>query len=171
MKQKYIDFYMDVAERASQLSYALRLKVGAVIVKDNRILSYGYNGTPGGWDNSCENIELMSGQEWLGPEETLNHWPLEGKFWVNGQEVDTRYRLKTKQEVLHAESNALAKLARSTESGEQAILFITHSPCIECAKLIYQSGIHTVYYKNEYRSNDGIEFLIKSGVNVHRYTA
>ena len=128
MKQKFIDAYMDVAERFAQLSSAKRLNVGAIVVKDDRIISIGYNGMPSGWDNVCEH---------------------EGK---------------TKPEVLHAESNAIAKLARSSESGEGASIFITHSPCIDCAKLIYQSGIATVYYKNDYRSTQGIEFLKKSNV-------
>ena len=130
MKQKFIDAYMDVAERFAQLSSATRLQVGAIVVKDDRIISIGYNGMPSGWDNCCEH---------------------EGK---------------TKPEVLHAESNAIAKLARSPESGEGASIFITHSPCIDCAKLIYQSGIATVYYKNDYRSTQGIEFLNKSDIEV-----
>jgi dCMP deaminase len=78
--------------------------------------------------------------------------------------------LKTKPEVLHAETNAIAKVARSTESSEGATLFCTHAPCIDCAKLIYQSGIETVYYKETYRSEDGLNFLRKSGINVHQYT-
>jgi dCMP deaminase len=78
--------------------------------------------------------------------------------------------LKTKPEVLHAESNALAKVARSTVSSENATLFCTHAPCIDCAKLIYQAGIETVYYKETYRSEDGLNFLRKSGINVHQYT-
>jgi len=141
MKQKFIDAYMDVAERFSQLSSATRLNVGAIVVKDDRIISIGYNGMPSGWDNTCE-YEVMGD---LGSHEK---------------------ELKTKPEVLHAESNAIAKLARSPESGEGASIFITHSPCIDCAKLIYQSGIATVYYKNDYRSTQGIEFLNKSDIEV-----
>jgi dCMP deaminase len=131
MKQKFIDAYMDVAERFAQLSSAKRLNVGAIVVKDDRIISIGYNGMPTGWDNCCEDSNN-----------------------------------KSKPEVLHAESNAIAKLAKSGESGLGASIFITHSPCIECAKLIYQSGISTVYYKNPYRSSAGIEFLKKSKVKV-----
>ena len=78
--------------------------------------------------------------------------------------------LKTKPEVLHAETNAIAKVAQSTESSQGATLFCTHAPCIDCAKLIYQSGIETVYYKETYRSEDGLNFLRKSGINVHRHT-
>lgn len=139
MKQKFIDAYMDVAERFAQLSSAKRLNVGAIVVKDDRIISIGYNGMPSGWTNECE-------ESWE---------------WPNGHP-----EMRTKPEVLHAESNAIAKLARSAESGEGASIFITHSPCIECAKLIYQSGITTVYYKNEYRSTQGIDFLEKSKLNV-----
>jgi len=138
MKPKFVDYYMKIAEVTSTLSYAKRLQVGAVIVKDNQILATGYNGMPSGWENVCENE-------------------------VDGQ-------LKTKPEVLHAETNAIAKVAQSTESSQNSTLFCTHAPCIECAKLIYQSGIKTVYYKNEYRSEEGIKFLRLSGVNVHQLT-
>lgn len=130
MKKKLIDAYMDTAKRFAQCSTAKRLQVGAVIVKDDRIISIGYNGTPAGWDNCCE---------------------FEGK---------------TKPEVLHAEANALTKLARSTESGEGASLFITHSPCMDCAKLIAQSGISEVYYDQVYRCDDGLEFLRKCGIPI-----
>ena len=142
MKQKFIDAYMDVAERFAQLSSAKRLNVGAIVVKDDRIVSIGYNGMPSGWDNVCE-------------EEVITEY-----------ESYTDSVLVTKPEVLHAESNAIAKLARSSESGEGADIFITHAPCIECAKLIYQSGISTVYYKNDYRSTQGIDFLNKSKIKV-----
>jgi dCMP deaminase len=144
LKQKFIDYFMDVAERTSKLSYALRLKVGAIIVKDDRIISIGYNGMPSGWDNNCE-------FEYKNPQTQITE-------------------LVTRKEVLHAESNCLAKLAKSNESGMDATLFITHAPCIDCAKLIYQSGINSIYYRNAYRSEDGINFLNKSGVNVTRYT-
>jgi dCMP deaminase len=91
--------------------------------------------------------------------------------WENTCEIELEDgSLKTKQEVLHAETNAIAKVARSTVSSEGATLFCTHAPCIDCAKLIYQSGIETVYYKETYRSEDGLNFLRKSGINVHQYT-
>ena len=131
---------MDVAESFAKLSSAVRLQVGAIVVKDDRIISIGYNGMPTGWDNCCEDI-------------------------IRTDEVGFQVT-KTKAEVLHAETNAIAKLAKSSESGLGATMFVTHSPCIECAKLIYQSGISTVYYKNNYRSDDGINFLIKSKVRV-----
>lgn len=146
MKQKYIDMYMDWASRSAKLSHARRLQVGAVIVKDDTVISYGYNGMPAGWDNNCEDesVELYSGYE--------------GAIHRNV--------LKTKPEVLHAESNAIAKLAKSTNSGLGATLFVTHSPCLQCAKLIYQSGINSVYYNENYRDDSGVKFLEKSGVEV-----
>ena len=91
--------------------------------------------------------------------------------WENTCEIESEDgSLKTKPEVLHAETNAIAKVAQSTESSLGATLFCTHAPCIDCAKLIYQSGIETVYYKETYRSEDGLNFLRKSGINVHRYS-
>ena len=126
---------MDVAERFAELSSAIRLHVGAIIVKDDRIISIGYNGMPSGWDNDCEDV-------------------LEDAT------------LKSKPEVLHAETNAIAKLAKSTESGDGAVLFVTHSPCLDCAKLIFQSGICSVFYRDSYRSTDGTAFLERSGVKV-----
>ena len=146
MKQKFIDAYMDVAERFAQLSSAVRLQVGTIVVKDDRIISIGYNGMTAGWDNVCE----------------------EKVYWIDGSLVDDAgyYDLKTKLEVLHAEANAITKLARSSESGDGASIFVTHAPCIDCAKLIYQSGIATVYYKNDYRSTQGLDFLSKSNVEV-----
>lgn len=172
MKDKYIRAYMDVATRFSELSYARRLKVGAIIVKDNRIISIGYNGMPSGWDNNCEHTELIPADagEYLAPEEIITKWPFEGKFWINGQEVNTRYRLVTKAEVIHAERNAIDKLASSHESGLGASMFITHGPCLECAKSIYTSGISHVYYRDQYRSCDGINFLKKCNVAVTQIT-
>ncbi len=165
MKQKYIDLYMDWAKRASELSHARRLHVGAVIVKDDTVISYGYNGMPAGWDNNCEDIKWDSGAGgWLSPEEIVEQYPYEG--WHEGAQRNVRYGLKTKPEVLHAESNAIAKLARSSQSGSNADIFITHAPCLDCAKLIYQSGISSVYYRNSYRDTAGIEFLEKSGITV-----
>jgi dCMP deaminase len=128
---------MQTAQIFAELSSAQRLHVGAIVVKNDRIISIGYNGMPAGWSNVCEDVS------------------------EDGS-------LKTKSEVLHAESNAIAKLAKSNESGNGASLFITHSPCIECAKLIYQTGIHNVYYGNDYRDNSGVNFLQKSGVHVEQ---
>jgi dCMP deaminase len=139
MKDKFIDAYMDVAERFAELSSARRLHVGAIVVKDDRIISIGYNGMPSGWNNDCENEFVNEIGELI---------------------------LKSKPEVLHAESNAIAKLAKSTESGDGAVLFVTHSPCLDCAKLIFQSGICGVFYRDSYRNTDGTAFLERSGVKV-----
>ena len=125
---------MDTAKIFAELSHARRLHVGAIVVKDDRIISIGYNGMPAGWDNNCEHE-------------------------INDE-------LKTKPEVLHAESNAIAKLAKSSESGLGADIFITHAPCMECAKLIYQSGIKRVFFGTAYRDDAGINFLKKSGIEV-----
>jgi len=133
LKQKYIEAHMKVAETYASLSSAKRLQVGAIVVKDNRVISIGYNGMPSGWDNVCE---------------------------------DKNY--KSKPEVLHAETNAIAKLARSNESGLDAAMFVTHAPCLDCAKLIFQSGISKVYYRNTYRESFGIDFLEKSNIDVEQ---
>jgi dCMP deaminase len=135
MKQKFIQLYSDIAARVAELSSARRLRVGAIIVRDDRIISLGYNGMPAGWDNNCE-TESEDGT------------------------------LTTRPEVLHAEMNALMKLARSHESGNGADLFITHSPCMECAKGIYQAGIHRVYYGTQYRSDQGLQFLKQCDIQV-----
>jgi dCMP deaminase len=170
MKQKFIDYYMDVAERTSKLSSAVRRQVGAVIVKDNRILSYGYNGMPTGWDNTCENKEYMRSDAggWLDPPEIEERWPFEE--YSEQYESNRRYRLVTKDEVLHAESNCISKVSGSTESSEGATLFVTTAPCIHCAKMIFQSGIKNVFYRDIYRDDAGIEFLNKGGVSVTKYT-
>ena len=139
MKLKWINAYMDTAERFSELSSARRLKVGSIIVKENRIISIGYNGMPAGWDNNCE-------LEYNSPEDGII--------------------LKTRPEVLHAEENALIKLARDGESGKDAILFVTHAPCIQCAKLIYGAGIKELYYKHTYRDTTGLDFLFKCGISI-----
>jgi dCMP deaminase len=173
MKEKFVNLYMDWAERTAQLSHAVRLQVGAVIVKDDSVISYGYNGMPAGWDNNCEDKEYMSRDAggWLDPNEIYEQWPFEEEpkiqwFGDNPITVTNRYKLKTKPEVLHAESNAIAKLAKSNNSGMGATMFITHAPCLDCAKLIYQSGISSVLYRNAYRDTSGITFLEKSGVEV-----
>ena len=160
---------MDVAERTSKLSSAVRRQVGAVIVKDNRILSYGYNGMPTGWDNNCEYKDYMSGDAggWLDPEEIYERWPFEE--YSTEYESNRRYQLVTKDEVLHAEMNALMKVSSSTESSEDAILLVTTAPCIHCAKAIFQSGIKNVFYRDTYKDDAGIEFLTNGGVSVTRY--
>ena len=161
---------MKTAKIFAELSSARRLHVGAIVVKDDRIISIGYNGMPAGWDNDCENKEYMSGDAggWLSPEEIYEQWPFEEEDIDPDLGYARRYALKTKPEVLHAESNAIAKLAKSNDSGNGADIFITHAPCIECAKLIYQSGINGVYYSENYRDDAGIKFLKKSGVNIEK---
>lgn len=129
--------HMQVAKTYAKLSSARRMKVGAVIVKDNRIISIGYNGMPSGWDNNCE-YEI-------------------GAYELNKE-------LKTKDEVIHAESNAITKVAKSTESAEGAVLFTTCAPCLDCAKLIHQAGIARVVYGHKYKSEEGLTFLEKCGI-------
>jgi len=163
MKTKFINYFMDVAERTAQMSYAKRLKVGTVIVKNDRIISCGYNGLPAGWDNICEYDLIIE-------DETYQELPDKEKvrfreYKVYGQDIKWK-GLKTHDEVIHSEANSIGQLASSTESGIGATLFCTHSPCLQCSKIIYNSGIKTVYYKKEYRSNDGIQFLKNCGVNV-----
>jgi dCMP deaminase len=149
---------MDWAKRCAKLSHARRLHVGAVIVKDDSVISYGYNGMPAGWDNDCENTVFVLDEESMGTDMiSLGYTQTENGNWV---------KLKTKPEVLHAESNAIAKLAKSSNSGVGSTIFVTHSPCMECAKLIAQSGISSVYYNENYRDDAGIRFLEKSGVEV-----
>lgn len=138
MKQKFIDAYMDVAHRFAELSTAKRLQVGAIIVKEDRIISIGFNGMPAGWTNECEH------------------------FVDNG----VRSGFFTKDEVIHAEMNCLGKLAKSNESGMDSTMFITHSPCIQCAKGIYVAGIKNIFYSEDYRCDDGVDFLRKCGVQI-----
>jgi len=144
MKQKFVDAHMAAAEVYSQLSSARRLQVGCVVVKDNTIIGIGYNGMPSGWDNNCEEEIILEEDE---------------KFIKV---------LKTKPEVLHAETNALAKIAKSTNSSDGAAMFITHAPCIDCAKLVYQSGINSVYYRNSYKNTEGLDFLKKCNIKIEQ---
>lgn len=130
---KWNEAYMDMAERFAQLSSATRLKVGSIVVRDNRVISIGYNGMPSGWTNTCEDENNV-----------------------------------TKPEVIHAEANAITKLARDGERGLGADLFCTHAPCIHCAKLIYGAGIKKVFYKETYRDTLGIDFLDACGIEVEK---
>ena len=165
MKPKFVKYYMEIAELTAKLSYAVRLNVGAVIVKGNQILATGYNGMPSGWENVCEVKEWEADHAmWLDSEDFAEQFPY--KEWHEQANREVRYRLVSKPEVLHAEMNALMRLAASNESSRAASLFITHSPCLDCAKAVYQAGIETIYYKYDYRSNTGIEFLQKIGVKV-----
>ena len=141
MKQKFIDAHMKAAEVYAELSSARRLHVGVVVVKNDRIISIGYNGMPAGWDNNCEDIKVNN---------------------------DGDYVTVTKPEVLHAETNAIAKLAKFDGSGSGSVLFVTHAPCLDCAKLVFQSGISSVFYRNSYRDNAGVDVLNKAGVKVEQ---
>lgn len=134
-KQKQFDLsYLEMARVWSKNSYCQRRQVGALIVKDNMIISDGYNGTPSGFENICE-------------DETGH----------------------TKPYVLHAEANAITKVAKSGNNSKGATLYVTAAPCIECAKLIIQSGIERVIYMDEYRVTDGIDLLRRAGIEVSKY--
>lgn len=167
MKLKHIKAHMQVAHIYAECSTAVRMKAGAIVVKDDRIISIGYNGMPAGWDNVCETKEWMVSDAggWLDPDEVEEQWPFVATSDEDGAVIG-RYKLKTKPEVLHAERNALDKLAKSNEGGEGATMFITHSPCLECAKSIYGAGIKEVFYTTDYRKADGLNFLAKAGVKV-----
>ncbi len=132
-QHRYDVTYLRMAKEWSKLSYCKRKQVGALIVKDQMIISDGYNGTPSGFENVCEDDEG-----------------------------------KTKWYVLHAEANAITKMARSTQSSEGATLYVTVSPCKECSKLIFQSGIRRVVYHEPYKDDSGLDFLRKAGVEVVR---
>jgi dCMP deaminase len=142
-RQHLIDIaYIKMAQTWSGLSHAIRKKVGALIVKNNTIIADGYNGTPSGFENECEIA--------------INHE--DGSF----------KEYQTKWYVLHAESNALAKVAKSTQSSDGATLYITYSPCTDCSKLILQAGIKRVVYLEEYRDIAGLDFLRRAGIEVKK---
>lgn len=130
---KFDQSYLEMASVWARNSYCKRRQVGALIVKDRMIISDGYNGTPSGFENVCED--------------------------ENGV---------TKPYVLHAEANAITKVAKSGNSSEGATLYVTASPCVECAKLIIQAGIRRVVYRDEYRLTDGIDLLIRAGIECER---
>lgn len=156
--------YLKIANVISERSYAIRHKVGAVLVKDNRIISDGFNGTPTGFDNACENVECTC--KWIhGCQYTAE--PIEKSINLFERCKDCSFAvLKTKPEVLHAEANAITKVAKSTYSCEGATLYVTLSPCFDCAKLIIQAGINRVVFQELYRNRDGLELLQKAGIEV-----
>lgn len=156
LKEEFKRTYMRTAFLFSEHSKAIRLKTGAIIVKDDSIISYGYNGTLPGADNTCE-YKVYSYDDSV---EHPDGYPYE--------DCDGNYRLVTKPDVIHAEMNAIVKLARKTMSGEGAALFVTHSPCVYCAGHIIQSGITHVYYNQVYRLTDGLELLADNGVKVEQ---
>ena len=147
MKNKHIKAHMKSAFNYADCSTAEKLKVGCVLVKNDRIISIGYNGMPSGWSNECERQSF---------------------FTEDGQQLLNEI-LITKPEVLHAEENAITKLARSTESGDGATAFITHAPCLSCAKLLYSSGIIEVYYVHAYKDTAGIYFLKQCKIGVNQF--
>jgi dCMP deaminase len=142
-QNKFHVAHMRVAKEYAKLSHATRLKVGCVIVKNDTIIGIGYNGMPSGWTNICE-------------------------YEVYEEDLHTKPRLVTKPEVLHAETNAISKVARSTNSTEDADMFVTCAPCLDCAKLIHQSGIKRVFYGHTYRCDDGLEFLKECGIETQQ---
>lgn len=168
---RYNRLYMDLAGRIAEMSHAVRLKVGCLLVKDGNIISFGWNGMPAGWDNGCEDREFMpfDGGGMLDPTEIWHQWPFEGKFWIDGNVVDARYRLVTKPEVLHSEANCLMKLAKTNGSALGSTMFCTHAPCMGCAKLIYGAGVTKLLYRDTYRDNSGLEFLDRSGVAIEHF--
>lgn len=135
--------FMNIAKEIAKESKARKRKVGAIIVKDNSIISVGYNGTPHGFDNNCEYEEE-----------------------VMARSYKVEKKLITKPEVLHAESNAITKCAKSTASSEGASIFTTTMPCLECSKLIVQSGITEVIYSENYSNSKGLELLFEAGIKV-----
>ena len=163
MKDSMKQAYMQTAEIFAQQSHARRLKVGAIIVKHNKIISIGYNGMPTGWDNNCENEEILNDVPHMRKEYAdrgyVMHSSADSVIWK---------KLTSKPEVLHAEANAIAKLAQSNESSKDAELFCTYLPCLECAKLIHQAGIKKVYYREDIDTSKGSgrEFLENSKIQL-----
>ena len=154
--------YMQVAYQFAKLSYAQRRKVGCVIVKDHQVISFGYNGMPHGFNNVCEETDI---RHYESPDHALD-------LMEQGYECDNgicrKHNAITKPEVLHAESNAIMKVAKSTMSCEGAELFTTTCPCFGCAKLIIQAGISKVYYTEDYRDMSGVELLQQAGIIVEQ---
>jgi len=160
--------YMKIAYNVAELSYAERRKVGCVIVKDHQIVSFGYNGTPKGFDNGCEHEHVhvveVNGTYESNPD---GFKALEDDGYYCGDNgVCGKVTYETKREVLHAESNALTKIAKSTMSSEGADLYTTTTPCYECSKLIIQSGIKRVFYTEDYRDMSGQELLSKANIEI-----
>lgn len=147
--------HLNAAQGYAQLSYATRLKVGAVLIRDDRILSVGYNGMPSGVDNSCEDLVFPPEDKVkkVGPNEFIHSHTGE---------------LVTKPGLVHAEMNVIAFAAKNGVSTKECIMVITHSPCYECSKLIIQAGISKVFYETEYRLTEGLDFLRDCGVEVER---
>jgi len=159
--KKFDDKYMQIAKLWALNSHAIRSKVGALIVKDNMIISDGFNGTPTGMSNVCEKVTCIMHEN----REECASYKLDDLACVQCQNA----KLETLPTVIHAECNAITKLARSTQSSEGSTLFVTLSPCVECAKMIIQSGIKRVVYEQKYRKDDGLELLKEAGIEVEQF--
>jgi dCMP deaminase len=159
MKLKHQLMYMRIAEAAAETSSAVRLKVGCCLVKNNAVIAVSYNGLPSFLDGPIEDkVYLAGGGAWLDPDEILETYPYK-------DDVD-RYKLVTKKECRHAEKNSLLALSKSNESATGASLFCTHACCELCSIDIIDSGIVKVYYRNEYRSTEGLEYLRANNIEV-----
>lgn len=171
MKPKFIKMYLDLALRIAEESHAVRMKVGAIFVSPDGVMSMGINGLPEGGDNECETKEWCSAGGWLDPDEIEQGWPFEGTYKDrDGNEMQGRYRLITKDEVSHAEFSLFGKLMKQGVSTKNGFLFLTHSPCIQCAKIIVLSDIKEVYYLEDYRDLTGVNWLITNGIKVIKVT-
>lgn len=160
---RYDQLYMDIAKRCAEMSYAVRAKVGCLIVRDGRILSQGWNGMPAGMPNDCEDklYPVKCAGDWE------QHYDEFDSMFPYIDASGERYKLKTKHEVSHAEENALLKLARSSETSEGATAYVTLQPCINCSKLLYNAGIKRIVYAETYRDRSGVDLLEKMGVVVY----
>jgi len=175
-KLEYDIVYMNVAKNISTLSYAIRNKVGCIIVsEDGQILSQGFNGTPTGFNNECEIPECIYGENHCAITGKLKRDQLSLKFCNNilSNDSKNKYRcnfldMKTKPEVLHAESNAISKCAKHRSSTLNSTMYVTLSPCIDCAKLIIQAGIKRLVFSELYRNQDGLELLKKSNILIEQ---
>lgn len=164
VNQKSLDeAYMQCAEAIAKLSHAKRKQVGAILVSasGHGIIAEGYNGTPSGFDNCCE-------YQTHHVLENKTNWCMKCHKTTNDKEYALGCNLITNPEVLHAESNAIAKVARSTNTSEHSTLYVTISPCFECSKQIIQAGIKRVIYREEYRITDGIDLLRKANIRIEK---
>lgn len=174
LKPRHLQMYMRIAEAVAETSSAVRLKVGAVAVKNNMVIGTGYNGLPSGVDGDCEYKTYL--------EDEL-YWLFDGSQEVTGDTIqklkehqypyeDTdnkgHYKLTTRDIVRHGECNLLLNLAKSTESSKGAIIFCTHACCKHCAMDIVDSGVEKFYYRHNYRSTEGVDYLRANNVEVEQ---
>jgi dCMP deaminase len=157
MKNKEKQLYMEIAKRVADQSYATRLKVGAVLVTESGLLSIGYNGTFPGEDNCCEmKVAVPAGE----PFDSSVRWDADTKAY---------YKLVTKPETYHAEENVISKLLEEGVPAKNGTLFLTHSPCLPCAKILAKAKIKALYFASMYRDPSGLEFLLSKGITVEQY--